>query len=240
MNHHHTGSVRARSIHGALALLAAAALAGCGSASRLEPAPGTPTTSRNHHAAVATVAGVRMTVEPSAWVGQPMTLDQMVTPMRVTIANRGRRPLRLRYEDITLTGSGGFTGAAIPPYRIDANQDLVAGRPALVPRFSSSRFHLAPDYWRYYPTMPRWNDPWAHESIYYDRYYPSWTTSLPTLDMLEQALPEGVLQAGGRVPGFVYFPRLGPEVTGTEFRAELVDARSGTSLGTIRVPFVIG
>jgi hypothetical protein len=157
----------------------------------------------------------------------------------VAIENHSRQPLRIRYSEFTLTGSRGFTSAAIPPYRIAGTATALADETALVPRFAYDRFDLAPTYWGYYPGIPRWRYGWAHDTFHYDHYYPAWEVALPTSDMMEQALPEGVLEPGGRVTGYLFFQRLDSHVTGATFRATLIEPTSGRSFGSLRVPFVM-
>jgi hypothetical protein len=74
---------------------------------------------------------------------------------------------------------------------------------------------------------------------YYDRYYPVWSVSLPTEDMLEMAIPEGVLEPQGRISGFLYFPRVNPDAERVVFQAALVSARTGEEFGAVEVPFVV-
>jgi hypothetical protein len=74
--------------------------------------------------------------------------------------------------------------------------------------------------------------------VFYDQYYATWKPALPTRDMLQQALPEGVLQPGGSAAGFLYFNHLqekGPVV----FTAEIVAADTRQPLGTVRIPMVL-
>jgi hypothetical protein len=55
--------------------------------------------------------------------------------------------------------------------------------------------------------------------------------------MLDRALPDGVVEPGGRVGGFLYFQRLerpGPFT----FSVDLVDAKTGQRFGAITIPFV--
>jgi hypothetical protein len=220
-----------------LMAFAVGSLAACGTTSRLQPAPGARIEPGNRHAAVAEAANVRMTVEAGAWVGSPLSLDQTVTPLRVTMENHNRYPVRVSYGDFTLTADRGFTGAAIPPYRIAGS--VTSTVTALEPRFAYDRFSLAPSYWGYYPSMRRWRYAWAYDPFYYDRYYPYWqTTALPSDDMLQQALPEGVLEPGGRVTGFLFFQPLDQDSRGATFRATLVDPQSGRTVGRLRVPFI--
>jgi len=76
-------------------------------------------------------------------------------------------------------------------------------------------------------------NPW-----FYDQYYGTWEPSLPTRDMLQQALPEGVLQPGGTAAGFLYFHRLrdnGP----VTFSAELVNPNSRETIASVEIPMVL-
>jgi hypothetical protein len=62
---------------------------------------------------------------------------------------------------------------------------------------------------------------------------------LPTKSMLRRGIPEGVVNNGGFIRGFLYFQKPSSGDHSLEFTAKLVDARSGQQLGTIRVPFIV-
>jgi hypothetical protein len=64
-------------------------------------------------------------------------------------------------------------------------------------------------------------------------------TPLPTKDMLEQALPEGTLENGGTVAGFIYFQSIGKREQQVTLQAQLVDARTGESFGRLSIPFQV-
>lgn len=57
--------------------------------------------------------------------------------------------------------------------------------------------------------------------------------------MATKALPEGVLQPGGSISGYLYFQ--GGDVAGERatFRMDVVDAGTGRLMGTARVPLEI-
>jgi hypothetical protein len=62
---------------------------------------------------------------------------------------------------------------------------------------------------------------------------------MPTQDMLMQALPEGVLQPGDRLTGFLYIadkPRHGEHA---RFVANLVEANTGEPFARIDLPIEI-
>jgi hypothetical protein len=56
--------------------------------------------------------------------------------------------------------------------------------------------------------------------------------------MVQRALPEGVLEAGGRASGFVYFEPLDRDARTLTLAVQIVDAASGAVLGTAQIPFV--
>jgi hypothetical protein len=89
-----------------------------------------------------------------------------------------------------------------------------------------------------YPGFAPWPyGAWAYDPLYYDRWYGSWPRTLPTQDMIEQALPEGAVAEGGSISGYVYFQMpegREPQVT---FEMTLVDAQNGEAFGTVRIPF---
>ncbi|QDG49522.1 hypothetical protein FIV42_01850 [Persicimonas caeni] len=76
---------------------------------------------------------------------------------------------------------------------------------------------------------------------YYSRYYPLYAEyQLPTGEMLVRALPEGVIDPGGRITGFVYFEDLEsiePTPDRVTFRYVLVDAEANRRFGVVEIPF---
>jgi hypothetical protein len=57
--------------------------------------------------------------------------------------------------------------------------------------------------------------------------------------MLEQALPEGVVESDGSVSGFLYFPAVGKREEQVTFEMKLVDAKTAETFGTARIPFLV-
>ena len=227
-----------------MTLLAASAtaLAACsGPGTQLDPAPGATTIGTE--TAVDRVRGVRMTAETGAWEGLASVKTE-VTPIRVTIENGSAAPLRLRYNEFALVGSDGRRYAALPPYGVEGEVDTprLAGTyaPVTAPGFTYSGFRVAPYYGSLYPTLTAYNDPFHYDRVYYDRYYPAYRDiELPTQTMVREVLPEGVIDPGGRVSGFLYFERVDPASARVRFRADLADARTGEQFGEITIPFVV-
>lgn len=81
----------------------------------------------------------------------------------------------------------------------------------------------------------------VYDPRFYSTYFPVFQRlRLPTGDMVQKALPEGVVEAGGKVTGFLYFEDIdvGSDDTAT-FTTDLVNASSGEPVGAIRIPLEI-
>jgi len=211
------------------------AIIGCTSTRHLVPASTAQIVPGQTDPAVAEVEGVRVAVTPDTWSGEPSSLDREMTPLKVSIENRGTHPLRISYGEFSLTSSTGVSYAALPPYKIAGS---VTGGVAMVPRFTYyGGFYVAPYYAPYYATLPPWSAAWPLDSYYYDEYYPAWQIQLPTRDMRERAIPEGVVNPQGGVTGFLYFPKLAREAQSVTFELHLTDANSGNRFGKLSIPF---
>ena len=219
-----------------LAITAGFALGACAPQADLEPAPQANPVAGRGEGAAATEAGVRVVARTDAWSATPENLGTQVTPILVEVENNSDVPLRLRYDAFQLMGSQ-RTFAAIPPF-------LVGGevtQPVTTPYYTGTGFTVAEYLSPYYPGVPTFADPsFAYDPLYYDTYYPQFRDiDLPTEDMLQRALPEGVLDPQGRTAGFLYFENVGAEgdVNRVSFQAELINARTGEQFGTITIPF---
>lgn len=204
---------------------------GCAHTPQLVPAPNAPRDPATPGAAKVQVAGVDVSVGGQSWSGSPWDLASFVTPLYVRVQNSSAVPVQIRYSQFWLS-SRGLQTPAIPPFHI---QRPGSAAMAIAPAFSADGFYLYPPYSGFYPGMPLWAGPWDYDPFFYEEMYGTWTPSLPTRDMLQQALPEGVLQPGGSAAGFLYFNHLrqpGP----TTFFAQLVQADTRALIGVARVP----
>ena len=199
------------------ALLSVFAFEACAHERVLEPAAGASLAPGRQDVAEAVVAGVTLEVSGDSWQGDPQNLGSLFTPVRVTLRNESGKALRVSYQDFKLSGASGTEYAAMTP-------DEARGSLAVAPQSPYAGFERDP-----MGVMgPRPID---------DAYYGSSPERLPTPDMLSQALPEGMVQDGEDVTGFLYFP----SVTGTEHAVELdmtlSDATDGQAFGRIAIPF---
>ncbi|MFZ5468301.1 MAG: hypothetical protein ACOZIN_02590 [Myxococcota bacterium] len=190
------------------------------------------------------VEGVKVMVEGAAWRGRPSDLEAYLTPVRVSIQNESNRPITIRYSLFALETSLGFRYNPLPPLKV--LQEASSSYPAQVGLsvgiaypYPYSHFYVSPYYAHYYPFFAPWPGSFFYDPFYYDRYYGYWVEPLPSRDMIEHALPEGVLEAGGRVSGFLYFQQPSPEVNAVTFQAKLVDANTEEQFGVVEIPFVV-
>ncbi|WP_242342087.1 hypothetical protein [Anaeromyxobacter terrae] len=214
----------------ALALVLAATA--CVHQRQLVPGSSAQTVPGHPRRAEETVEGVHVIVDSDAW--RAGMVRDVLSPVRVTIENGSPRPLRIAYGEFTLGGANGFRLAALPPYQVAARNPMVVD-----PGFGGVGFWYAPWAGRYYRRAPLWlHGEFPLDAAYYDRFYGGWPAALPDEEVLRQALPEGVLDPGGHISGFLYFPDQ-PRGTALTFFAALVDAATGQSFGTVAIPFTV-
>ena len=185
--------------------------------------------------AAETVSGVSVFAEGSLWKENP-EVRAKVTPLKVRIINEHDADLGIRYRDFSLVSASGKRYSAIPPLDIKGTISQVR---TVQPLFYYRSFYLSPYYSRFYPYFPVYGPFFYDDPFYYDYYFSYWENiDLPTERMLDMALPEGALEKGGEVAGFLYFEKVENE-TPLEFHMELVDAKSGKMFGTISIPFFV-
>jgi hypothetical protein len=144
-----------------------------------------------------------------------------VTPILVIVENGSSVPLRLRYSQFALDAPSGrrFVARAlsdlIPAASVGVRFGVVGGSPR-------SRF----------PWDPFADDPFSYDPSIRRQ------VALPTADMVQNALPETLVEPAARVRGFLYFEK----VRGAErvtLHGDLVNARTGEIFGVVSIPFIV-
>ncbi len=218
----------------ATALALPIALGACAANSAtFEPAPGAqPAPAAG--GAVATDAGVRVVAEGNAWTGRPASLDQKLTPFRVHVTNNSTHQLLVRFRDFRLVTPTGETYFALPPFQIDKQVTRT-----ITPAYPYTGFAVAPYLSPYYPDLTA-ADPFLFDEPYYSTYWPIiQQIELPTVDMVDKALPAGVLEPGGTVSGFVYFQHVDPKAARVRLVIDLPRASTHEDFGKVEIPFVV-
>lgn len=185
---------------------------------------------------------VRLEARVRSWRWAPRKLDEFVTPVFVVIQNQSDRTIRVRLSNLQLQGVGGISMAALPPFEVEGEIVRRVKRYA----YGSKGFFVAPHLHSSYPGFQVWSGAFAFNPFYYRTYQPVYSTyevALPTRDMLVRALPEGSLEPGGRIAGFVYFERslesLEDSVHDLHMVFDLVDAETGGEFGLVEIPFEV-
>jgi hypothetical protein len=215
---------------------AAAAAGACRTQAKLTPAPGAAVVSGRGRGAEAVAAGVRVVARAGAWQWEPRDLETKATPILIELENNGQFDMLVRYNHIALTDEAGHRFAAMPPYDVDAT--INEASTVRNPYYGFNRFYVAPYLRRWYPGFSMYDGTFAYEGSYYSPFITRYrSVKLPTADMVQRALPEGVLEAGGRAQGFVYFEALDRDAGMLTLSVDIIDAHSGAVAGTARIPF---
>lgn len=235
-------------------LMALLAAAGCVKETQLRPLPDAQTLGGDKEAAVTENAGVRLVADGDAWRGSPGDLERRVTPVEVRLENRSGRPLKIQYGHFALVGESRFRYSAIPPLALRDTSAVSQGpetgtggsgsvgmawRTGWGPYSSGYGFGRGRGRGWGWPGGfydPFWGSPFYGPYGYPYRYY---SEPLPTQDMLNRALPEGTLEDGGTVMGFLYFQGVADREASVTLQAKLVDANTGEAFGSLGIPFAV-
>lgn len=251
-----------------LPVLAALLLAaGCVSETRLIPF--SATSPQRADTAMAEEQQVRLVADGDAWRGNPSRLEHYLTPVLVRIDNRGDRPLVVRHDLFELVGESGFRYATLSPFERGDREGFSSTELQPGPYISSyytqppeaTYGQLTPAYYghRYggfyggfggFGGRSYWYDPWWYGSYWWPGWYDPWfygptyavpyyIEPLPTRDMVRRALPEGTLEPGASISGFLYFQDVGNREDSVTLRARLVDAQTEEGIGEITIPFFV-
>ncbi|NBD10291.1 MULTISPECIES: hypothetical protein [Corallococcus] len=238
--------MRAR-VLGAAALLL---VAGCAAQTKLRPTPEAGVLQNGKSGAITEQQGVRLVADSSAWQGAPYDLERRLTPIYIRLENQGDRPLRVQYPSFALVGQQSrFRYSALP--LVSLRRAMSSRDPAWVPPSyngvvaPSVSLRVGPGAYAYGPRRgwgPRWYGPWWG-SPFYDPYLyygpPRYVEPLPTADMINNALPEGTLEPGGTLEGFLYFQGVVHREDAVTLQMNLVDAQTGEPFGTLAIPFQV-
>jgi hypothetical protein len=202
----------------ALCVLAAApAVPACSSlGQRLQPAPDAHAVAGMDRAAVDADHQIEVIAQTSAWPGDARIMRH-IEPIRVRIGNYGTGPVHLRYDHFRLVTPDGRSFALLPPLPTRSGVPASARR-IITPRFKYAKYRVAPYYGAVYTAIAVHDgDFLRRDAVARDRVRFRQLGSLPTPEMVDWAIPEGVLEVSGFVDGYLFFER----VPKTEQRVEL-------------------
>ena len=221
-------------------------MAGCIPETRLQPRPDARSLAGDTSTAVAEAQGVRLIADGYSWEGNPGNLERRLTPVEIRVENHSGRTLSIRYELFDLVGESRFRYSALSTLDMEeAREDGPVCVAGYVPRYSmrlQAGWGPRRGWGARYPWRPWWPSPFYDP--FYDPYYgPApyvrCEEPLPTEDMMDRALPEGSLENGGTVAGFLYFQGVADRERQVILLARLVDASTGEPFGELRIPFQV-
>jgi len=238
-----------RAVCGWSLLAAAAGVAlGCSGGQTLIPAASATKAAGLRRAAIASDRDVVVVVQSDAWPGQSRVLDQ-VSPLRVRVTNGNSKAIRVRYEDLRLIAADGTGYVALPPnppqvdgdVHGDANAGAKPNQTKQRQNFSYSNFELSPQLASAYPGLELYRGEFDYDPQYYDKFAHAWHAQwLPDDEVKSWALPEGVLQSGGYVEGFVYFQHVAANKGVVRFDGQFAQAEDAKrTLAKVAIPFVV-
>ena len=220
---------------GTIALVAAGSL-GCGHGT-LVPASSASVVPNAPTAAYSVAEGVRCSANVGAWNGREDEIPSFLVPVKIRIKNDSGRPIRVLYQDFALTGKKGRSYLPVPvlPMDVDARKAI----PKLTPIYAASKFFVAPGFHDVYATLEPWRTPLERDDELYDRLFRRWGDQRPPLDVLRAALPEGVLDDGGVVTGYLFFESPLDKESRVTFEATFGGGDGQTTVASIEIPFKV-
>jgi hypothetical protein len=203
----------------------------CGVGPRLLPAEDAFKVPGLDHAAAAADNYIEVIAQTSRWPGN-VRVTRAVQPVRVHIVNNSGRPVQLRYEHFRLVSDDGEEFPAIPALSIQDVTRADGYAAPIEPRFKRSSFSVAPYHAYAYTNVTVYQGPFARNAAHYETYGGLMASArLPTPLMQSWALPEGVLDSGGRVDGYLFFQRVPSDKTQVRLEGVLHAAPTADSGG---------
>lgn len=156
-------------------------------------------------------------------------------PFKIWLYNGSPRALQVRLGSFVLSTADNSDYRAVPLLPGPATREVIRG-----PEFEQTAFEVAPYFADAYPGLPAYSGRFAYQSLYYSRYYDAKAADAVSDGMLRQILPEGVLEPGGRLVGYVVFQR--PSETDLQegnvrFRLELAERGAAPAYARLSIPF---
>ncbi len=209
-------------------------VAGCGHA-HLMPAPSAAVVPGAPGAAFSLASGVRCSADVAGWEGRPDDLPDTVTPVKVRLMNSSGKPLRVLYQEFALVGAEGRRYQPIPVLPLEPD----ASSPRLDPIYAASKFFVSARYHDVYQGFDAWPQPLERDDDFYTTQFRRWGDQRPSFSALRKALPEGVLDNGGVISGYLYFETPIRREGAVTFEAELDDDAGQGTIASLKIPFRI-
>jgi hypothetical protein len=202
----------------------------CSSGGSLEPAYDARAVAGLRGAAVAAENEIEVIAQTRVWPGDVRIFD-VLEPVRVRIANSSKTAVQVRYEHFRLVAPDGEVFGALAPLSARGEPASKLRRTVITPRFEFTSYRVAPYYDHTFCGIRVYDGPFAFHRASYAASLGILAKVLLSPEMLEWALPEGVLRSGGYVDAYLYFPRVPRDIERVRFEAILTasDPRASRS-----------
>lgn len=213
-------------------------LSGCATRT-LVPLPDGAKVDVERRSATQTSANVTVTVVGSAWKGEPVWLNEYVTPVYAVVENRGSSPIRFGYSDLVIFDERRVQYPALAPETVAVRVQSTARHYEAVPPpslFISNHFVM----WHaalHRPFRPWWYDPFWPWPYHPWPYHPYRYAPPRVSDIYAEALPVGSVWPHARVQGFIYFTRL--PATAQRVTISIGYEESGEGRREVTFPFAV-
>jgi len=224
--------------------LALALAFGCADKSKttLKPAASAQNVPGMPEAAKAQSNVASLVAEIGKWPGEK-SVGKKVTPVHIVLENTGTQPILVRYRSFAIVAQDGSQKfAALPPFQITSDfvaPAVIAKSAPITPKWTAMGFELDPAYATLYRGIGVADEPLDFDNAYYNAYYPSIReTELPAGDAQKFVLPEGILNPGGRLDGYLLFEKVPKDQQTIMLNAALMStAEDSPEIGRLSVPF---
>ena len=223
----------------ALGILVGLLLSACAPRPVLGPAPQAEAAPDSAGAVRDEAARVVVTARLDGWRAMPANLAEVAAPVLVEIDNRSERPVRLQLSAFQLIRSdaASFRARSAASIRGSLRDARPTASPAL-PGGSPIGYSITAEAGGFVSGRSADRGGLDYDVMHFGRRFaPAREIELPSRDMQQLALGEGVIAAAEKKSGFLYFEPFGPDTRYAVLQMELIDAQTGRSMGTVRLPF---
>jgi len=187
---------------------------------------------------------VEVRVGSDMWDGKDIVAKNVI-PLQITIDNGSEDPIVISYNEFDLKNNEGREYSVLPLYMYDIDLDKIVMEKdyKVVPKpsYKLNNFYIYPLYSPIYTGIETTHYDYVVDPNIQKKYF-LWNAmdnELPTQNMRNKALTEGVLDKDGIVSGYLFFEDVLPTDEKVTFNFDIVNANTGETEGTIEIPYYV-
>jgi hypothetical protein len=198
-------------------------------------------------AAFAELLGLRIIVQPNSWIGQA-EVGEKVIALKVRIENNCGQTLYIHSHDFSLIDPAKektYFALHLPAGEDTLDEPEFSAKPIqmsslnVIPVFAQTKFFIAPYYFSIYSGVQPFKGSFSYEPFLYRSHFTYWKKNhLPTREMYEKVIPDGVLEHEGSIEGFLYFEMINLKNNSLHFTMN-VKIKGENVIGVFLIPFEV-